>query len=243
MEIKIKQQKIEFNPIRLVLLIICIYIFVSTSPYWVDKFQTLLANDKNIDWCTKEVLEKGTWGETLSPNHDLLVVPYGETEFTAYYSTELYSLSGFWGAIPYVSILNDKDLKYTVATVEPAHTDVYPGTANRIQKMYPYLKFSIDSGKENLHKTVEVKTNLELDYPQKTPMSLDYDFEYVNSEITRDFKLYFVSPDEYLAIKNILPKDKSEMKVTPFIRGFISILFLIFIVLNGKSLFKKSNYE
>ncbi len=95
--------------------------------------------------------------------------------------------------------------------------------------------------KENLHKTVEVKTNLELEYPQKVAMSSN--FEYVNSEITKDFKLYFVSPDEYHTIKKILPKDKPEMKVTPFIRGFISILFLIFIVLNAKSLIKKSNYE
>lgn len=127
--------------------------------------------------------------------------------------------------------------------IEPPRTDVYPGSADRIQKMYPYLKFSIDSGKENLHKIVEVKTNLELKYPQKTPMSIEYDFEYVNSEITKDFKLYFVSPNEYHTIRKVLPKDKPELKVTPYIRGFISILFLTLIVLNAKSLFKKSKYE
>ncbi len=105
--------------------------------------------------------------------------------------------------------------------------------------MHPYLKFSIDSEKESLHKIIGVKTNLELDYPQMFSSG----FDYVNSEITKDFKLYFVSPNEYHTIRKVLPKDKPEMKVTPYIRGFISILFLLLIVLNAKSLFKKSNYE
>lgn len=239
MEIKIKQLKVKFNPIRIVLFLVCVYMFILTSPYWIDKFQILLADDKNIDWCPKEVLKKGAWGGAISPNNELLVVPCGITNFTVYYSPDLYSMSGFWSAIPNVSI-SDSDLKYTVKTVEPARTDVFPGTANQTRKIHPYLNFTIDTGKEVLHKTVEVKTNLELEYPQKIAMSMN--FEYVNSEINKDFKLYFVSPDEYLVIKKILPRDRPEMKVTPFIRGFISLIFVTLIILNAKSLFKRSNY-
>lgn len=238
MEFKLKNKKIAFNPIRIVFLLICIYLLVLTSPYWINKFQILLVNDNNIDWIPEEVMQNGSvWGASLSPDHDILILPTGQSNFRVYYKTELYSMSGFWGAVPKISISDNRGFNYTYKTVDPVETDVFPDAVNQTRKVQPYLSFSLDTSKDVLHKLITANTELELKYPQKIAMS--FNFEYTKSKVNREFKMFFVSQDEYLTIKKLFQEDIPEMTITPLIRGFISLGLLFLIVFNLKSLFKK----
>lgn len=238
MKIKLKGEKIKFNPFRIIILLICIYLFFANCPYWYEKLQVLTANENNINWIAKEIMNSGSvWGDTLSPNHDLLILPYGKKNFTVNYDTDFYSMSGFWGAIPKVSFSEKANFSYKIKTVDPIQVDQYPEAANRTRKVQPYLKFSIHSNKELLHKVIIANTVLELEYPQKKAMS--FNFEYAKGSVKREFRLLFVSPEEYISIKKLFNKDIPEETVTLCLRAFISVLFLILIIMNIKSLFKK----
>lgn len=238
MEVKLRGKRIQFNPFRIIFLLVCIYLFYLGCPYWYDKLLILTANQANIDWIPKEYLNDRTvWGTSLSPNHDLLIVPYGKTNFTVNYDTDFYSIGGFWGAVPKVNFSEQNNLNYIVKTVEHVPVKQYPESANISRKVYPYVKFSIDSNEKLFHKIVSVNSKLELVYPQKIAMS--FNFKYKKSFIERDFKLLFVSPKEYHSYKRLFKEDVLEMAITPYLRGAISLLFLVLIILNVKSLFRE----
>lgn len=238
MEIRLRGERIRFNPFRIIILLICIYFFFKCCPYWYEKLQVLTANEKSINWIPREIMKDGSvWGNTLSPKHDLLILPYGKKNFTVNYDTDYYSISGFWGAIPKVSFSEKNNLCYKVKTVDPVPVDQYPGSADRIRKVRPYLEFSIDSNKELLHKVITTTTVLELEYPKKIENSLS--FEYARGPVIREFKLLFVSPDEYHSIKKHFNEDMPETAAAIILRAVISIFFLALIIFNIKSLFKK----
>lgn len=238
MEVKFRGERIQFNPFRIIILLICIYFFYLNCPYWYDKLLILTANKADTSWIPNEYLnDRSVWGTTLSTNHDLLILPYGKNNFTVKYDTDFYSMGGFWGAVPKVNFSEKSNLSSTIKTVEHIPVDRYPESANLSRKVYPYLKFSIDSNEKLLHKVVNVNTELDLIYPQKIAMS--YNFEYTKSLVMRDFKVLYVLPKEYISLKKVFKEDVPEMAITPYLRGAISLLFLFLIIFNVKSLFRK----
>jgi|GEM_PF-2712093 len=238
MEVRFRGERIQFNIFRIIVLLVLMYLFYINCPYWYEKIVILTANEANINWIPKEYLnDRSVWGTTLSPEHELLIVPFGKSNFTVNYDTDFYSMGGFWGAFPKVSFSEKSSLSYTIKTVESIQVEQYPESANVTRKVRPYINFSIDSSEGLLHKEVIVYTELELEYPQKIAKS--FNFEYKKSLIKREFKVLFVSPKEYISIKKYFEEDVPEMAVTPYIRGFTTILFLALIIINIKSLFRK----
>lgn len=180
--------------------------------------------------------KSAVWGDSLSPNNNLIVIPYSRKELTIYYVTNIYSMSGFWGAKPKIKISDGINLKYTIKTVEPVSVENFPSVVENSSKVLPYLKLQLSSNRQLLHKMVKVKTDLVLEYPQLTSYST---FDYFSSNVSREFSLFFVSPEEMPIIKKLFKKDLPEGLIVPYLMGFVSAFFFVLIIININSLFKK----
>lgn len=237
MKITIKNKMYEFKPFKAIFILAWIYIFTLTCPYWIDKAQVLTANEKKIESLPKEVMEKSAvWGNSLSPNNNLIIIPYGRKELTIYYVTNIYSMSGFRGAKPKIKISDGIHLKYTIKTVDPVSVENFPSVVENSSKVLPYLKIQLNSNRQLLHRIVKVKTDLVLEYPQLTSYRT---FNYFSSNVIREFSLFFVSPDEMPMIKKHFKKDLPEGVIVPYLIGAVSVFFFVLIIINLKLVFNK----